>query len=163
MVQIVSACQQNRATQKHTHTVKRLPTAICSPNTTKKKKLQKVYQSNGNRADSSWILLLHLLSGAAAEIHLLLFTQPSDLVWARVRSVSDPSSSNPVSKDKPQPRASPPAHIYVQHKTKNIHFDGPQMKALVLTEGHAFGGKVQKYIYEAQNEIIKEKKKREWF
>lgn len=75
------------------------------------------------------------------------------------RSVSDPSSSNPVSKDKPHPRASPPAHIYIQHKTKNIHFDGPQMKALVLTEGHAFGGKVQKYIYEAQNVIVKEKKR----
>lgn len=35
------------------------------------------------------------------------------------------------------------------HKTKNIHFDGPQMKALVLTEGYAFGGKLQKYICEA--------------
>lgn len=52
---------------------------------------------------------------------------------ARVRSVSDPSSCNPTSKDKPHPRASPPAHEHVCTKLTTLNLTGLKLKASFTT------------------------------
>ena len=121
LVQIDSACQQCSATHTHTHTHtewKGCPQPSAHPpNTTineKKKTPATTYQSNSNRSDFLCIFLRCLLPGMAgggcstdssAALHTTLRSLPGSGQIC-VRSIIIQTSA---SKDKPHPRASPPA------------------------------------------------------
>lgn len=145
-------------TRAHTHIGNIAHSRLVAAQTQQEKNKQK-WSNQSNRPESSYffIFLLHL------HHKFICCSSHNRLISYGFRSDLCPTRHHPTrsQKDKPHPRASPPAHGYIQHKTKNIHSDGLQIRALVLPEGYAKNTSVrlvgaQKNI--SQREIVKEKK-----